>query len=100
MRTVPGIEGDDGVSEASGGMRNGGCAIGHGIQLVEPAGLEAGGHEQKIRSRCDLVAHGDIEAHPAPRPVRVGVFHPPHTGLQDDHAVVSSVDDQSCMLDY
>lgn len=81
MRTVPGVEGDDRVSEASSGVRHGSCAIRHCVQLVEATGLKAGGHEQEVCGSCDLVAHGDVEAHPAPRPVRVCVFHPPHSRL-------------------
>lgn len=63
-------------------MCDGGCAICHGIQLVEPAWLKAGWHEQDVGGRRDLVAHGDIEAHPAPRLVRICVLHPPHARLQ------------------
>ena len=82
MRTVPGVEGDDCVPEAAGGVCNGRCAIGHSIQLVEAAGLKTGWHEQEIGSCCDLVAHGHVEAHPAPCLVGVCVFHPPHAGLR------------------
>ena len=97
MRTLPGIKGDDGVSKASGGMCNGSGAIRHGIQLVEPAGLKAGGHEQQVRSSRDLVAHGDVEAHPASCPVRIGVLHPPHPRLQDNqHISLRSVHVNVC----
>ena len=87
VRTFPGIEGDDGVSETSSSMRDGGCTVRHGIQLVEPAGLKAGGHEEDVGGSSDFVAHGNIEAHPAPRPVRVSIFYPPHPRLRSNQDV-------------
>ena len=47
-------------------MDNGDCAIGHGVELVEAAGLKAGGHEQHVHPGCDAVCHGHVESHPPP----------------------------------
>lgn len=45
------------VAQAAHGMHNGHSTIGHGIQLVEAAGLEAGGHEQHVGA-CSMGAAG------------------------------------------
>lgn len=47
-------------------MDNGNGAVGHGVELVEAAGLEARGHEQHVAAGRDAVRQAHVEAHPAP----------------------------------
>lgn len=82
--TFPGVEWQHSVSEATRGMRHRHCAIAHGIQLVQPTRLKAGGHEQKITGCSDFVAHGHIEANPASCSIWICAFQPSHACLQID----------------
>ena len=45
-----GIEGLDSVCEATHGMHDRGRPIGHGVELVQPAWLEAGRHQQQVHT--------------------------------------------------
>ena len=47
-------------------MDDGHGAVGHGVELVEAAGLKAAGHEQHVRAGGDAVRQAHVEAHPAP----------------------------------
>ena len=46
-------------------MHDGHGAVGHGVELVEAAGLEAAGHEQQVGAGGDAVRQAHIEADPA-----------------------------------
>ena len=48
------------------GVDDGDGAVGHGVQLVQAAGLEARGHEQDVAAGRDAVGHGHAEPHPPP----------------------------------
>jgi len=74
LPTFPGVEGQHCVPEATGCMGHGHSSIAHGIQLVQPAWLKAGGHQQQVTGSCDFVAHGHIEADPASRLVWICTF--------------------------
>lgn len=80
--TVPRVEGQYSVPEATSGMRHRYSSIAHSIQLVQPAWLKAGGHQQQITCSCDLVTHGHIEANPASCLVGVCTLQPAHPCLQ------------------
>ncbi len=45
-------------------MDDGHGAVGHGIELVEAAGLEARGHEQHVAAGRDAVRQANVEPHP------------------------------------
>ena len=80
--TVPRVEGQYSVPEATSGMGHRHSSIAHGIQLVQPARLKAGGHQQQITCSCDLVTHGHIEAHPSSCLVWICTLQPAHSRLQ------------------
>ena len=46
-------------------MHNRHGAVGHGVELVEAAGLEAAGHEQQVGAGGDAVRQAHVEADPA-----------------------------------
>lgn len=46
-------------------MDDGDGAVGHGIELIEAAGLKARGHEEHVAAGRHAVRHAHIEAHPA-----------------------------------
>ena len=56
---------------------NGNGAVGHGVELVETAGLEARGHEQHVAAGGDAVRQPHVEAHPAPALLVPRRFHLP-----------------------
>ncbi len=62
----------DGVAQAAGRVRDRHRAVAHREQLVQPARLEAAGHEQHVARGHDAVRERDREADPAAegRPVR------------------------------
>lgn len=80
--TVPRVEGQYSVPEATSGMGHRHSSIAHGIQLIQPARLKAGGHQQQITRSCDLVTHGHIEADPSSCLVWVCTLQPAHSCLQ------------------
>ncbi len=63
-------------------MHHGYGAVGHGVQLVQPAWLEAAGHEQDVAAGGDAVGDADVEPHPRPALVPPPRLHlpapPPH----------------------
>eukprot|EP00955_Chlamydomonas_euryale_P111904 366097-Chlamydomonas_euryale.AAC.17 len=50
-------------------------AVGHGVQLVEPARLKPAGHEQQVDARGDPVRHLHAEADVALALLRVARLH-------------------------
>lgn len=52
-------------------------AVGHGVELIEAAGLEAAGHEQHVRACSEAVRQAHVEAHPAAALVVPGRLHLP-----------------------
>ena len=68
-------------------MDNGHSPVGHGVQLIQAAGLEAAGHEQHVRARGDAMRQGHIEAHPAAALLVPPGLHLPVVTAERPHAV-------------
>ena len=58
-------------------MHDGDGAVGHGVELVEAAGLEAGGHEEDVAAGRYAVRHLHAETHPPPALVMPLRLHRP-----------------------
>ncbi|CAD5165253.1 unnamed protein product [Musa acuminata subsp. malaccensis] len=66
-----GIERDHRVAKPADGVHHRDRAVLHGVQLVQPAGLEPRWHEQDVRPCGDPVRHLHREPHPRPHLVVV-----------------------------
>jgi hypothetical protein len=70
-------------------MYNGHSPVGHGVQLIQAAGLKAAGHEQHVCARSDAVRQGHIEAHPATALLVPAGLHLPKCTTKQPHACAS-----------
>ena len=54
------------VAEPTSLMRYNRSPVGHGVELIEPTGLEPAGHHQEVGCCSDLVGHWHVEANVRP----------------------------------
>ena len=65
------------VSQATDSVHHWHGPVRHGIELVQAAGLKAGGHQQQVGGCNETVRHRHAEAHPAAALLRSPRLHPP-----------------------
>ena len=79
-------------------MHNGHGAVGHGVELVEAAGLEARGHEEDVCPRGQPVRHAAGEPHPPPALLEALRLHLPAVVDMLDQCPMSCEDQHASVI--